>query len=129
MKKQLIGLITALALIFGSASLIGCGGGHDHEHHEEPSTETKEVEHDEHGEHAHYACPMDCEDGKVYDEAGQCPKCGMDLTQVSEEEAHTDEAEAHDHEHEFACPMHPEETGHEGDKCGKCGMALEKVAE
>jgi hypothetical protein len=24
----------------------------------------------------------------------------------------------------YACPMHPEVTGKEGDKCSKCGMAL-----
>ena len=24
----------------------------------------------------------------------------------------------------YACPMHPEITGKEGDKCSKCGMAL-----
>jgi hypothetical protein len=29
------------------------------------------------------------------------------------------------HEHVYACPMHPEVTGKEGDKCPKCGMALE----
>ena len=28
------------------------------------------------------------------------------------------------HVHVFACPMHPEITGKEGDKCSKCGMAL-----
>ena len=27
----------------------------------------------------------------------------------------------------YACPMHPEVTGKEGDKCPKCGMALEAV--
>lgn len=27
----------------------------------------------------------------------------------------------------YACPMHPEITGKEGDKCSKCGMALVKV--
>lgn len=27
----------------------------------------------------------------------------------------------------YACPMHPEETGKKGDKCSKCGMALEPV--
>lgn len=27
----------------------------------------------------------------------------------------------------YACPMHPEETGHKGDKCPKCGMDLEEV--
>ena len=29
------------------------------------------------------------------------------------------------HIHVFSCPMHPEITGKEGDKCPKCGMALE----
>ncbi|MFC4233334.1 heavy metal-binding domain-containing protein [Parasediminibacterium paludis] len=28
-------------------------------------------------------------------------------------------------DHIYACPMHPEVTGKEGDKCPKCGMALE----
>ena len=28
------------------------------------------------------------------------------------------------HVHVFACPMHPEITGKEGDKCQKCSMAL-----
>jgi hypothetical protein len=32
-----------------------------------------------------------------------------------------------DHEHTYACPMHPEVTGKEGDKCSKCGMKLELV--
>jgi len=31
------------------------------------------------------------------------------------------------HAHDFACPMHPEIDGHEGDKCSKCGMPLEKI--
>ena len=46
----------------------------------------------------------------------------------------TESSEQHDmdsHDHDatmaatFACPMHPEITGKEGDKCSKCGMALE----
>jgi uncharacterized protein (DUF983 family) len=28
---------------------------------------------------AAFACPMDCEKGKVYDVAGTCPVCKMDL--------------------------------------------------
>jgi hypothetical protein len=32
---------------------------------------------------------------------------------------------AHDGDHLFACPMHPEVTGKEGDTCPKCGMKLE----
>lgn len=27
----------------------------------------------------------------------------------------------------YACPMHPEVTGKNGDNCSKCGMALEPV--
>lgn len=27
----------------------------------------------------------------------------------------------------YACPMHPEVTGKDGDKCSKCGMYLEPV--
>lgn len=29
----------------------------------------------------------------------------------------------------YACPMHPEAMGKEGDKCSKCGMKLEPVKE
>ncbi|HLW29429.1 MAG TPA: heavy metal-binding domain-containing protein [Brumimicrobium sp.] len=29
-----------------------------------------------------YQCPMDCEDGKTYDEPGQCPVCEMDIKEV-----------------------------------------------
>ena len=32
---------------------------------------------------------------------------------------------ADEHAHTFACPMHPEVTGKEGDDCPKCGMKLE----
>ncbi|CAN5372380.1 hypothetical protein BH10BAC4_BH10BAC4_22650 [soil metagenome] len=28
----------------------------------------------------------------------------------------------------YTCPMHPEETGKDGDSCSKCNMKLEKVA-
>ena len=39
----------------------------------------------------------------------------------------TTDADGHDHsgEHTYACPMHPEVTGKEGDLCPKCGMKLE----
>lgn len=38
-----------------------------------------------------------------------------------------------DHQHTeaehttYACPMHPEITGKEGDTCSKCGMKLEAI--
>ena len=41
-------------------------------------------------------------------------------------EKHEHEAgEVNDGNHTFACPMHPEVIGKEGEKCPKCGMALE----
>lgn len=27
----------------------------------------------------------------------------------------------------YACPMHPEVTGNQGEKCSKCGMDLKEV--
>lgn len=32
-----------------------------------------------------------------------------------------------DHVHTYACPMHPEMQGHEGEKCNICGMPLEHM--
>lgn len=34
-----------------------------------------------------------------------------------------------EHHHVYACPMHPEVTGKEGDTCPKCGMPLEHADE
>jgi len=67
-----------------------------------------------------------------------CGSKSHDETHAEEEaaeEMHEHEGEGHDsdaHEHEgeemaYACPMHPEEKGNEGDKCPKCKMALEKI--
>ena len=54
-----------------------------------------------------YKCPMECEEGKEYDEDGNCPVCGMQLKHVDEEAHddsdghHHDEDDDHeDHEHE-----------------------------
>jgi hypothetical protein len=37
----------------------------------------------------------------------------------------TEQANMHNGDHIWSCPMHPDVTGKEGDKCPKCGMALE----
>lgn len=108
-------------MIFGTTSIIGCGASHSHEEHSEETNENIGAE----AEHAHYACPMDCEKGKVYEELGTCPVCKMDLAEVAE--THTEANDTHDHKHEFACPMHAEITGHEGDKCSECGMDLTEI--
>lgn len=51
--------------------------------------------------------------------------CGSGTTNESEstEQHDHDEMAAADH----SCPMHPEVTGKEGDKCSKCGMFLTKT--
>lgn len=36
-----------------------------------------------------FQCPMDCEDGKTYTEAGSCPVCKMDLKLLSNDTAMT----------------------------------------
>ena len=37
---------------------------------------------------ASYACPMDCEKGKMYDAPGKCPVCEMDLVENHEGHNH-----------------------------------------
>jgi len=45
-----------------------------------------------------YQCPMDCEDGKSYTEAGSCPVCKMDL------KAKTVDMDSDDHKkHDDSC--------------------------
>jgi transcription initiation factor IIE alpha subunit len=74
MRKQILTIGTVVLIVFGSISFIGCG-----------NAENNETEHSEHidGEkHEMYQCPMKCESDKMYDEAGSCPVCGMDLVEV-----------------------------------------------
>ncbi|MDP3313205.1 heavy metal-binding domain-containing protein [Lutibacter sp.] len=47
--------------------------GHDHNSDEMAANEV-------------YQCPMDCEKGKTYEEAGSCPVCKMDLKANASEE-------------------------------------------
>lgn len=47
-------------------------------------------------------------------------------TAKTEEPQH---GEGEQHEHIYACPMHADVKGKEGDKCPKCGMALEHMDE
>ena len=75
MKKQILTIGAVLLLVVGSSVFVSCSNT-DH-HHEE------NMEHHD-GEHAMYQCPMKCEGDKMYEEAGQCPECGMDLEEVKE---------------------------------------------
>lgn len=61
--------------------------------------------------------------------------CGSKKAEQAAEEHHHEGDSTSHHEDmpmdstltAYACPMHPEVTGKEGDKCSKCGMALEAV--
>lgn len=62
-----------------------------------------------------YHCPMHCEGDKVYDKAGDCPVCGMDLVKVPELTPQTAQ---------YTCPMHPEIIEDQPGSCPICGMDL-----
>ncbi len=61
-----------------------------------------------------YYCPMHCEGDKMYDKAGDCPVCGMDLVQEASVSKST----------QYTCPMHPEIIRDEPGNCPICGMDL-----
>lgn len=63
-----------------------------------------------------FYCPMHCEGDKTYDQAGDCPVCGMDL--VEEQNLSTTNAA------QWTCPMHPEIVQDEAGSCPICGMDL-----
>ena len=85
-KTISLGIFT---LLFSMTLMLSCS---------EAKKETKEVAEEEvaketeaskelHEAHAAYQCPMDCEDGKTYAEAGSCPVCKMDLKAQNTAEA------------------------------------------
>ncbi len=61
-----------------------------------------------------YYCPMHCEGDKMYDKAGDCPVCGMDLIKQASVAKST----------QYTCPMHPEIVTDEPGSCPICGMDL-----
>jgi Cu+-exporting ATPase len=62
-----------------------------------------------------YYCPMHCEGDKVYDKAGDCPVCGMDLVKAPELTVAKPL---------YTCPMHPEVIQDAPGSCPICGMDL-----
>lgn len=62
-----------------------------------------------------YYCPMHCEGEKVYDKAGDCPVCGMDLVKAPELIVIKTL---------YTCPMHPEVISETQGSCPICGMDL-----
>jgi hypothetical protein len=70
MKKAKILMATGMFFLAGMM-FTACGSeGANAETNEQ--TAEKEV----------YQCPMDCEEGKTYDQEGQCPLCEMDLALI-----------------------------------------------
>ncbi|MDX2047633.1 MAG: heavy metal-binding domain-containing protein, partial [Chitinophagaceae bacterium] len=65
-----------------------------------------------------YTCPMP-QDSVFSDKPGKCPKCGMDLIKV-EQQNHQHQAE------QYTCPMHPEVVKDKPGTCPVCGMDLVK---
>ncbi|RFC53673.1 heavy metal-binding domain-containing protein [Brumimicrobium aurantiacum] len=68
MKKARI-LIAASLFALSGAVLTSCGAESENTQSEQSAD-------------AVYQCPMDCEDGKTYNENGQCPLCEMDLEEI-----------------------------------------------
>ncbi len=66
-----------------------------------------------------YYCPMHCEGDKVYDKAGNCPVCGMNLEKVPELSIRAIS---------YTCPMHPEIIKDSPGSCPICGMDLVAMA-
>tara|TARA_R110001583_G_scaffold39260_3_gene125982 strand:+ start:96 stop:2558 length:2463 start_codon:yes stop_codon:yes gene_type:complete len=75
-----------------------------HTHKQEPTKDGNGV----------FYCPMNCEGEKTYNNAGDCPKCGMDL--IEQPKLIVDA--------KYTCPMHPDVIKDAPDSCPICGMDL-----
>ncbi len=108
MKKTILTFGIAVAFIGSSMIFTSCDNTKkttDAAVEVEQTNETSEATEEEVTEevaHAHYQCPMKCEGDKVYEVAGKCPVCKMELAmldetteteEVVEEESH----EGHNH--------------------------------
>ncbi len=69
MKKLVLALVMVTAIGF---TFTACKGDKKADAQEEVKGDTASTD-------EVYQCPMDCEHGKSYTEAGKCPKCNMDL--------------------------------------------------
>ncbi|MDZ4747132.1 MAG: heavy metal-binding domain-containing protein [Saprospiraceae bacterium] len=56
-----------------------------------------------------------------------CNPAKQDRGGATETNADAGSHGSEDHAHIYACPMHPEMQGHEGENCNKCGMPLEHM--
>ncbi|EAR01376.1 heavy metal-binding domain-containing protein [Maribacter sp. HTCC2170] len=102
MKTKTI-LFSTLALAFSFVLFISC---------KDQKANKEQESYTEMHASAEFQCPMDCEDGKTYKEAGSCPVCKMDLKAKGDSKAKK-------------CAMHEGgDCSCEGDKC-KCANCKE----
>ncbi len=102
MKKSISSLGISLLLVFGSLTFTNCGGAGEPAETEASQQVIEGDNKDQLAEASVYQCSMHCEGDKTYDVAGSCPKCGMDLKEISGDKDHDhDQEDDHgDHEHE-----------------------------
>ncbi|AOE50056.1 heavy metal translocating P-type ATPase [Kangiella sediminilitoris] len=67
------------------------------------------------GSESKYYCPMFCEGEKLYDQAGACPVCGMNLEKIHS---------AQTHQVTYTCSDHPEIQQGQSGHCPQCGKEL-----
>ncbi|MCK0108662.1 hypothetical protein MWU58_05115 [Flavobacteriaceae bacterium S0825] len=79
MKKTL--LILAL-MLSASTVLVSCKGEKKEQSEETEMQESNAASDADMAMNDIYQCPMDCEEGKTYDEEGNCPVCKMALKKV-----------------------------------------------
>jgi len=80
MRKVILALAVFLGVAFTATSC------KDKEQKQSEESHMHEDSGEEQAELIAYQCPMDCENGKTYDEEGKCPVCGMDLKKVETED-------------------------------------------
>lgn len=84
MKKQ----ITTAALLLTAVMFFASCGNQSSESKKENTTTEQTA-------NAKYQCPMKCEGEKMYDKAGSCPVCNMDLEKVEAKHEHHDHDSTH----------------------------------
>jgi uncharacterized low-complexity protein len=74
---------SALFAVFTASTLFVACGGNAAETATKQAEKAVETVKTEAILKAEFICPMKCDNGKVYDAAGKCPVCKMDLTEVA----------------------------------------------
>ncbi len=115
-----MGIMLALALAPVAWTVAHGAQESEHHHASEPASQ-------------HYACPMHPQE--VGHKGDRCAICNMYLTEPvaaahGEQDHPGHESVAQDrHAAPYACPMHPEQTGEQGDRCPICNMFLTEQEE